>query len=120
MMVRMITRGRSIPALLVLAALLTGAVGPCLCAPSAGSAEASHDCCAPAAGLRAASADCCTTCVVPLRAPEATVTETGAALTVPVLAALPRRIATAVPANVAYRDRLLDTSTSPPPTILRV
>ena len=51
---------------------------------------------------------------------EAALTQTGVALAVPALAALPVRIATAVPAKVAYLDRPLDTSTSPPPDILRV
>ena len=117
MMMRMITRGRSVSALLVLFALMTGPVGPCLCAPSVG--DATHDCCRPEPGLRAASPDCCTTRLAPLRAPEATFRTTGAALTVPVVVALPR-IATAVPAaNVVFRDRSPETST-PPPAILRI
>ena len=113
----MITPGRSVSALLVLFALMTGPVGPCLCAPSVG--EASHDCCRPEPGLRASSSDCCTTRLVPLRAPEATLRETGSALTVPLVAALPPIASAVSAANVAFRDRSPATSTSPP-AILRI
>lgn len=118
-MVSMAGRARPVPVLVVLAALVAGLVGPCLCAPRPAEARAAHDCCDGEMGLKAAVPDCCAACAATLRAPEAALPETGDASAVPALVTLPLRIA---PAALVVTVRVGDTflPTSPPLTILRV
>lgn len=112
-------RVRSVPVVVMLAALLVGLVGPCLCALRATETRAAHDCCDPEAGLKAAAPDCCATCTATLRAPEAAFTEKGDPSAIPAAVALPLRIApVALVASLSGLDASLDPS--PPRTILRV
>ena len=118
-MVSMAGRARPVPVLVVLAALVAGLVGPCLCAPRPVEARGAHDCCDGAMGLKAAAPDCCAACAAILRAPEAALPDKGDASAVPAVAALPLRIAPAARVvKVGVRDTFLPTS--PPLTILRV
>ena len=56
--------------LLMVAALLVGLVGPCICGPSAAVTQAAHGCCDAEAGLKPAPLDCCAGCSLSLRAQE--------------------------------------------------
>ena len=117
-MVPMAGRARPVPVLVVLAALVVGLVGPCLCAPRA-TETAPHDCCDPEMGLKAAAPDCCATCTATVRAPEAAFPEKGDAAANPAVVALPLRIA---PAALVARMSGLAASLAPssPPAILRI
>ena len=121
-MVCMAGRIRPVPVVVVLAALLVGLVGPCLCAArvTESRARAAHDCCDPEVGLKAAVPDCCATCTATLRAPEAAFTEKGDASAIaPPVVALPLRIApAALVASLFGLDATHDPS--PPRTILRI
>src|SRR5438046_1539300 len=61
-----VARGSAV--LVLLATLVAGLVGPCLCGPRGAEARGAHDCCEPEVGLKAASAGCCAPAV---RAPDA-------------------------------------------------
>lgn len=118
-MVSMVARARPVPVLLVLAALVVGVVGPCLCALRAAETRAAHDCCDPEMGLTAAASDCCTTCTATLRAPAPAVPEKDDASVITAVVVLPLRIVpAALVASVSRLDASLDAS--PPPTILRI
>jgi len=118
-MVTMTGRARPVPVLVVLAALVAGLVGPCLCAPRAAETPAAHDCCDRGMGLKPAAPDCCATCAATLRAPEAALTDTGAPLAFLAVVARPWRSA---PATLVARVSGLDASldASPPFAILRI
>ena len=118
-MVPMSGRARPVPVLVVLAALVVGVVGPCLCALRAAETRAAHDCCDSEMGLKAAAPECCTTCTATRRAPAPAVPEKDDASAIPAVVALPMRIAPAgLVAAVSGFDACLDAS--PPPTILRI
>jgi hypothetical protein len=118
-MVPMVVRARPVPVLVVLAALVVGVVGPCLCALRAAETRAAHDCCDAEMGLKAAAPDCCTTCTATLRAPAPAVPEKDDASAIPAVVALPLRLVpAALVASVARLDASCDASS--PPTILRI
>ena len=63
---------------LVVAAILAGLVGPCLCGPaSVYESAASHACCETGVGMKPAS-DCCTGCALSLRAQDPGLVRAGA------------------------------------------
>jgi hypothetical protein len=117
-MVSMAGRARRVPVLVVLAALVAGLVGPCLCAPRQAEARAAHDCCDGAMGLKAAAPDCCAACAATLSAPEAAFPE-NAHSAISSVVALPLRVApAALVVTVSGRDASFPTS--PPLTTLRI
>ena len=112
-------RSRPLHILILLAALVVGVVGPCLCALRAAETKAAHDCCDPTAGLKPAAPDCCETCTATVRAPEAAFPEKGDHSVIPAETALLLRAAPTV--RVARASRLdASLAASPPLTILRV
>lgn len=105
--------------LFVVAVLLVGLVGPCLCAPRATLAGA-HGCCDSHAGLKPAPPDCCADCSVSLRAKESAplrASSPGAALASALGSAEPVLHRSAAPLPLR---RLVSLVVPSPPTVLRV